>query len=395
MGSPHLSPASAASRQPLELTQSCSRCLYDSSIPGIEFDANGMCSYCQLHDVMDEQYPTGARGKRVLLALCDVIRKSGKGRAYDCVVGVSGGCDSSFLLYQMVELGLRPLAVHFDNTWNSPIATTNIYNVLDGLGVELWTHVVDNQEYDDIYRSFMLAGVPDLEAPTDIGLIATLYRAAEEHDVRYIVEGHSFRTEGISPLSWLYMDGRYIREVHRQFGLREMRTFPNLPLSKFVRWSVWKSIRRVRPLYYIDYHKEEAKKVLADELNWQWYGGHHLENRFSAFYHSYFLPRRFGIDGRLLGYSALVRSQQLDRQEAVALVEQPPRLDPDILELVKRRLRFDDDEFEHAMTLPYRSHLDYPTYERVIRATKPFWWLLYKADRVPKSFYEKFAAGRG
>jgi hypothetical protein len=344
---------------------------------------------------MEQQYPTGESGRQALLSLRDAIRKSGKSRPYDCVVGVSGGCDSSFLLYRMVELGLRPLAVHFDNTWNSPVATTNIYNVLDKLGVELWTHVVDNQEYDDIYRSFMLAGVPDLEAPTDIGLIATLYRAAEEHDVRYIVEGHSFRTEGISPLSWLYMDGRYIREVHRKFGLREMRTFPNLPLWKFVRWSVWKSIRRVRPLYYIDYHKENAKEFLASELGWQWYGGHHLENRFAAFYHSYFLPNRFGIDGRLLGYSALVRSDQLDRQKALELVTQPPSMDSDIIELVKRRLRFDDEEFERVMAQPHRSHLDYPTYERLIRASRPFWWLLYKADRVPKSFYEKFAAGRG
>ena len=368
----------------------CARCLYDESIPGIAFDSAGVCNYCHVHDAMDRQYPTGPAGEAALAAIVERISRAGRGKKYDCVVGVSGGCDSSWMLWKMVDLGLRPLAVHFDNTWNSPIATTNIYNVLEKLGVELYTYVVNNREYDDIYRAFMLAGVKDVEAPTDIGLAATLYLAAEKHGVKYIIEGHSFRTEGVAPLGWIYMDGRYIRSVHEAYGTRPMKTFPNLDMGRFLRWAAIRNIRRIRPLYHLDYRKDEAKKFLAAELNWEWYGGHHLENRFTAFWHTYFLPRRYGIDARLLGHSALVRSGQLSRDEALADLAVPVEADPDIVDLVKKRLRFSDAEFEAVMNLPRRHYSEFPTYKRTFERLRPLFWLLYRLDRVPRSFYMKF-----
>jgi N-acetyl sugar amidotransferase len=373
-------------------TRMCSRCLYDSTIPGITFDDRGMCSYCRIHDEMDRQYPTGPAGDAALAGLVDQMKAAGRGKPYDCVVGVSGGCDSSFLLHKMVEFGLRPLAVHFDNTWNSPIATQNIYNVLEKLGVDLHTHVVNNKEYDDLYRAFMLAGVRDIEAPTDIGLAATLYMAAEKYGTQYIVEGHSFRTEGISPLGWLYMDGRYIESVHARYGTQPLKTFPNLTLGRFLRWAAVRNIRRVRPLYWMDYRKEEAKRFLTSELDWSWYGGHHLENRFTNFYHTYFLYQRYGIDGRLLGYSALVRAGQMRREDAVALLSEPPTCDPEILALVKKRLGFSDDEFERVMTGPTHEYWEFDTYKKTFERLKPLFWLLYKLDRVPKSFYIKFTS---
>ena len=368
----------------------CARCLYDETTPGISFDSAGVCSYCHVHDAMDRQYPTGAAGEAALAATAERIRRAGRGKRYDCVVGVSGGCDSSWMLWKMVDLGLRPLAVHFDNTWNSPIATTNIYNVLEKLGVELYTYVVNNREYDDIYRAFMLAGVKDVEAPTDIGLAATLYMAAEKHGLKYIIEGHSFRTEGVAPLGWIYMDGRYIRSVHQAYGTRPMRTFPNLDMGRFLRWAAIRNIRRIRPLYHLDYRKDEAKRFLTENLNWEWYGGHHLENRFTAFWHTYFLPRRYGIDARLLGHSALVRSGQLSREAALADLAKPVEADPDIVELVKKRLRFSDAEFEAVMNLPRRHYSEFPTYKRAFERLRPLFWLLYKLDRVPRSFYKKF-----
>jgi len=369
---------------------SCRRCLYDLRIPGITFDDTGLCNYCTLHDEMDLQYPTGVEGERLLGQLVDEIKAAGKGKAYDCIVGVSGGCDSSYLVHQMVELGLRPLAVHFDNTWNSPIATSNIYTVLEALDVDLETYVVDNKEYDDIYRSFMLAGVRDIEAPTDIGFMGVLYRSAEKHGIRYIIEGHSFRTEGVSPLGWLYMDGRYIESVHKQFGQVPMSTYPNMPFRQFVKWAAFSGIRRIRPLYYLDYHKEPTKKFLSDTFGWEWYGGHHLENRFTAFYHSYFLPQRFDIDMRILGNAALVRSGQMTREEGERLLAEPPVCDPEILALVKKRLGFSDQEFEEVMTAPVHTYRDYPTYKKTFERLRPFFWALYKLDRVPKSFYVKF-----
>jgi N-acetyl sugar amidotransferase len=368
----------------------CSRCVYDETLPGISFDLDGVCNYCHIHDEMVGQYPTGVEGARILSGIADRIRAAGKGKKYDCIVGVSGGCDSSYMLYKMVELGLRPLAVHFDNTWNSPIATQNIYNVLESLHVDLATHVVNSKEFDDLSRSFMLAGVKDIDITTDIGLTTTLYRAAEKHGVHYIIEGHSFRTEGVAPLGWVYMDGKYIESVHRQFGQREMKTFPNLWLKDFVRFAAVRNIRRIRPLYYMDYQKDDAKQFLSENLNWTWYGGHHLENRWAAFVHTYFWRRRYGIDGRLLGHAALVRSGQLTRSAALADLVDPPDIIGEVVDLVKKRLHFTDEEFESVMEAPPRTYADYQTYKQTFERLRLLFWILYKTDRVPRSFYMKF-----
>lgn len=368
----------------------CTRCLYDEFTPRIVFDASGVCSYCHAYDRMDAEHPTGEEGQRRLEAFAAEIREAGRRKKYDCIVGVSGGCDSSYTLYLAKKLGLRPLAVHFDNTWNSTTATENIRNVLKALDVDLYTLVVDNEEYDDIYRSFLEAGVIDIEAPTDIGLAATIYRAAAKFGVSYTLEGHSFRTEGISPLGWLYMDGKYIKSVHRRHGTVRMKTFPNMTLTKFLYWTSVKRIRKIRPLYYIDYHKEPAKALLERELGWKWYGGHHLENRFTAFYHSYFIPRRWALDFRVLGYAGLTRAGQMTRDEGLALLSQPPYLEPDLLQYVKKRLGYSDEDFERVMTLPKRTFRDYETYKKTFERLKPLFRVLAERDLVPKTFYLKF-----
>lgn len=373
-------------------SQRCSRCLYDARIPGIAFDAAGVCSYCKLHDRFDQEYPVGPEGRRVLERLAERIRREGRGKKYDVIVGVSGGCDSSHLLYTAKELGLRPLAVHFDNTWDSDVAVRNIRRVLTALDVDLYTYVVDNEEYDDIYRSFLAAGVPDIESPTDIALAAVLNITAEKYGVRYIFEGHSFRTEGISPIGWLYMDARYIASVHARYGQRPLRTFPNLWLRDQIRWMVVRGIQKVRPLYWMDYQKSAAMELLSRELGWQWYGGHHLENRFTAFYHSYFMPRRFGIDGRLLGHSALIRSGQLTREEGLREIEAPRTYDPGLVTMVKKRLGYSDEEFERLMTMPRHTYHEFDTYRETFRRMRWFFWVMYKLGRIPKTFYVKFAA---
>jgi N-acetyl sugar amidotransferase len=368
----------------------CSRCLYDDTVPNITFDAEGVCNYCHQHDAMDAEYPVGTDGERRLQALVEKIKHEGRNKRYDVVVGVSGGCDSSYMLYKAKSLGLRPLAVHFDNTWNSTVAVENIQNVLKALDVDLYTYVVDNEEYDDIYRSFLKAGVRDVEAPTDIGLAVTLNMACDKYKVKYIFEGHSFRSEGICPLGWLYMDGKYIQSVQKRFGTHKLRTFPNLWMSSFIRWTAFSSIKKIRPLYFLNYQKQAAMALLSKELGWKWYGGHHLENRFTAFYWSYFMYRRFGIDGRLLGHSALVRSGQMSRDEGLKTLSDPPVYDPDIVNMVKKRLGFSDAEFEEIMRLPERTYRDFKTYKQTFERLRWFFWLLYKADRVPKSFYMKY-----
>lgn len=222
----------------------CSICLYDETVPNITFDSQGVCNYCNIHDQLNRDYPTGDEGYRKLKEVAEHIRKENKRREFDVVVGVSGGCDSSYLVLLAKDLGLRPIAAHFDNTWDSTIAVENISNVLKKLDVELFTYVVDNEEYDDIYRSIFKAGVPDLEMPTDLGLAATLNMAAEKYGIRYIFEGHSFRTEGLFPLGWLYMDARYLESIQKKYGNMRIQSFPNLWLSSQLKWMLLKRIKK-------------------------------------------------------------------------------------------------------------------------------------------------------
>jgi N-acetyl sugar amidotransferase len=296
----------------------CVRCIYDETTPGIRFDAHGVCNYCAMIDQLQQEYKTATpEGEQKLREILDEIKKHGRGKKYDCVVGVSGGTDSSYMVYWAVQNGLRPLAVHYDNTWNTAIATENIRKVLGKLGVDLYTHVVGNKEMDDIFRSFFLAGVPEIDGPTDIALAEVLYRGASKYGVKYILEGHSFRTEGVSPLGKNYVDGRYIASIHRQFGTCKMKTFPNMPFFEFMKWTLVKRIRKIRPFWYMDYSKEQARAFLEKEFDWKYYGGHHLENRMTAFNHSYYFPQKFGIDLRYNTLSACVRSGYISREEAL------------------------------------------------------------------------------
>lgn len=186
------------------------------------------------------------------------------------------------------------------------------------------------------------------------------------------------------------MDGRYIESVHERYGTRPLRTFPNMSFREFLNWTVFSGIQRHRPLYHVDYQKEDVKRFLTATYEWQWYGGHHLENRFTAFYHTYLLPTRFGIDFRQIEYSALVRSGQLDRDEAVSLWRAPRHVDTDLLELIKKRLNLTDDDFSRLMEAPHRSYRDFDTYKSQFQRFRPLFWALYRSGRIPKSFYVKF-----
>ncbi|MDO9537845.1 MAG: N-acetyl sugar amidotransferase [Thermoplasmata archaeon] len=303
------------------MTKVCTRCIYDDATPGISFDENGVCNYCKIHDEMEAQYPTGEAGWKKLEEMAAQIKKAGKGKKYDCIIGVSGGCDSSYLLHLSKKLGLRPLAVHFDNTWNSKIAVENIEIVLKKLDIDLWTYVMDNEEFNDLAYSMLKASIPEIDALTDIALTTTAYMAADKYKIKYILNGHSFRTEGITPSNWFYFDGKYIDSIHKQFGRRKVDKFPNLTLGKWIPWLI-KDIKRLGPLYYIDYKKEDVKKFLIKEYGWKWYGGHHLENRYCAYNH-YLLNTKFKRDLRYVEYSALIRCGQMTREQGIEEVNIP------------------------------------------------------------------------
>ncbi len=368
----------------------CNRCLYSDEVPVISFDSEGVCIYCRMIEKMEEEYPNGPEGEKILLKLVKKIKKAGRNKKYDCVVGVSGGCDSSYLLYKMVDYGLRPLAAHFDNTWNSKIATENIHLMTSKLNVDLFTIVVNNKEFDDIIRSFFYASVIETNIATDVGLATTIYKAAEKYEIKYQIEGHSFRTEGVAPMGWGYMDGKYVENVQEIYGTYKIDTFPNLWLKDFLKWILLLRIKKIRPLYYMNYNKEEVKEFLRKEFGWQWYGGHHLENKMSQFTHTYSHPRKFGHDQRANGYGALIRSGQMAREEGLRLMSKLPDYDPELIQYLKKRLGFSDSEFERIMSLPIKTYKDYKTYKKTFERMRWFFWVMYKLDYVPKSFYVKY-----
>lgn len=352
----------------------CTKCVVDSTVPGASFDQSGVCNHCKLYAVLEQDWPIGEEGQRRLAALVEKIKADGAGKEHDCVVGVSGGTDSSYLLYLAKQYGLRPLAVHFDNGWDTEISVNNIKKALSKLGIELYTYVVDWEEFKDILVSFMKAAMPWADIPTDIGLVSTLYRAAAGEGIKYVLMGNNFRTEGKMPTEWTYSDGRQIKYIQKKFGAKKLKSFPNLTLFDFVHFSVVKRIKMIRPLNYIQYRKDQAREVLERELDWQYYGGHHYEGIFTRFVYSYWMPVKFGIDKRKITHSALIRLGEMTREQALAdLAAGPSTKDrvKDDVEYVIKKLGLTSADFDRLMALPPKSFLDYPSYYPIFRNFLP------------------------
>ena len=371
--------------------QTCTRCIYDIRIPKISFDKEGVCNYCRQYDQMMEEYPVDHRGEEIIQVEVEQAKIDGRDLPYDVVIGVSGGADSSYMVHLAKEkYGLRVLAAHFDNTYNSRIAVENIDAVLDKLGVDLYTHVVDNIQFQKIYKSFFKASVPEIDTPTDIALATVLYDAAEKYGIKHIWEGHSFRSEGISPPGWFYMDAMYIKRIHEKYGDGDLGNLPVLWLDKWIKWITEDKIKKFRPLYYLDYNKEEKKKMLAEEYGWQWYGGHHMENRTAYFVNNYYLPKKYGIDLRYSEFSALIRAGMMSRRYAHEEIQKQKPFDNDILEEIKKRCDISDEEWESIMNASPSHYTEHETYKKTFEERKDFFYKLYKEGYVTKSFYYKF-----
>lgn len=369
----------------------CSRCIYDERVSAITFNGQGVCNYCEQIDRLKQEYGTGTEvGQQKFSSIIESIKKEGRGKKYDCVIGVSGGTDSSYLAFLAKEWGLRPLAVHYDNTWNSAIATQNIRKVLSGLDIDLYTHVVDNKESDDIFRAFFLAGVAEIEAPTDLALAETMYRAAAKYGIKYILEGHSFVTEGITPVGRNYFDGKYIQSIHRRFGTRALKTYPLMTFSHFLWWTCVKKIKKIRPFWYINYNKEEARSYLENNFGWQYYGGHHLENRMTAYFHSIYAPQKFNSDFRNNTLAALVRNGKMSRATAWCEYNKPFYIENELVSYFKKRLNLSDEQYDQVMKARPKSWTDYPTYKKRFERLRPLFRILAKANLVPMSFYLKY-----
>lgn len=356
--------------------QICTNCVMDTTDSAIVFDDSGVCDHCNtFYTKVRPNWDTGPAGRAELDRMVEAIRKSGKGRDFDCIIGMSGGIDSSYLVYAAKEmLGLRPLVFHVDAGWNSQIAVNNIERLVDGLGLDLFTEVIDWEEMKDLQRAFFRSGVPHIDTPQDHSFFATMYKFATQHGVRHILTGANLSTECIrNPIEWMYYqsDSRQIRDIHRQFGERPLNNFP---LTSILWHKIWlpyaRGIKVLRPLNHMPYIKVEARQLLMDRFGWQPYPQKHFESRFTRFYESYWLPERFGYDVRKVQLSSLIVTGQITRDEALAELAQPSYDKETIgqeIEFVANKLDIGIDELMSYMTLPKKTYRDYRNQEEIYR----------------------------
>ncbi|WP_460634202.1 N-acetyl sugar amidotransferase [Larkinella terrae] len=372
--------------------QRCSRCVLDTTVSDIWFDDAGVCKYCHIHDEMDRLHPLENMEKD-LKRIVNRIKRDGRDKTYDCIVGVSGGRDSIHTLYMARQLGLRPLAVYFDNGWNTDIAVSNIRKATDLLRVDLRRVKADREEVIDLQRAFLKASVPDADIPTVYAIHSVLYETAAKEGVRYILNGHSFRTEGTSPISWTYMDSRYIKSVHNKFGSGVVRSFKFMTLWYLLYCVFIKRIREVRLLEYVDYNKKKVDEDLALDLGWVYYGGYHHKNLYTKFFQSFLLPNKFNIDKRKTELSALVRSGQLTREDAIDQLEAGAyEYDRSVVMYAVSKLGWKLEEWETIFYRAPRSHKDFRTYLPLIRLLRLPIWIACKLRILPYILYLKYAS---
>jgi N-acetyl sugar amidotransferase len=354
--------------------QICNRCIMDTSDPEIQFDDQGNCNHCNSAiDLARTTWFPGPDGKKILDEKIEAIRKEEKNKEFDCIIGLSGGVDSSYLAYYAVNNGLRPLVVHVDCGWNSELAVKNIENVIKKLNIELHTFVVNWEEMKDLQRSFFRASLPDQDIPQDHAIFAALYNFAEQNGIKYVLNGLNFATECIMPPNWGYqaMDYRHLRSVHKKFGEKKLKDYPHV--NFFQRYIYYTVIRRmviINPLNFIDYRKDHAIETMQAKLGWQYYGGKHHESRFTKFFQSYYLPYKFNFDKRRAHLSSMIVSGQISRIDALGKMKEEVYTKNEIandLEYVAKKLDWSPQEFRAIIDLPPKRHQDFPTNENLFR----------------------------
>jgi N-acetyl sugar amidotransferase len=341
----------------------------DTSDPEISFDAEGICSHCHEYDWMVRSSPQfGPQGASMLAEKVARIKKDGIGKPYDCIIGVSGGVDSSYVAWKVKSLGLRPLAIHVDNGWNSEIAVSNINTILQKMGIDLYTVVLDWEEFKDIQLAFLKASTPDAEVPSDHAIFASLYHQAKRIGVKHVITGLNLRTETHLPKAWSqgHIDWGYMQSIQRQHGTRPIKAFPHYSFYQFIT-GFRHTHETTNILDYISYSKAEALNFLREELGWRDYGGKHFENVYTRWYQGYYMPVKFGYDKRRCHLSSRICSKELTREESLKQLEAPtydPVRQQQDCEYVRRKFNLSEAEFHAIMTAPKRRFEDFDSYTR-------------------------------
>lgn len=356
--------------------QICNKCVMDTSDPNIMFDESGICDHC--HDFDQNVKPnwhTDEKGKQQLEKIVSNIKNSGKNKEFDCLLGLSGGVDSSYMLHLAVKVfGLRPLVFHVDGGWNSELAVHNINVMIDKLGVDLYTEVINWEEMKDFQLAFFKSGVPHIDIPQDHAFIATLYHFADKYNIKYILNGGNFSTECVQyPMKYYYYgtDMPQINDIRKQFGTSKMETYP---FSSVFRHKIYlkylRGVNVVKPLDYMPFHKEEALDMLEKEYGWKRYPQKHFESRFTRFFEGYWLPERFGFDPRRVQFSSLILTDQMSRDEALERLKSPaynPETIEDEFNYIATKLGINSIELRGYFNMQKKYYWDYMNQQNIFK----------------------------
>jgi N-acetyl sugar amidotransferase len=370
--------------------QACTRCVMDTTAIEIQFDEHGVCSFCRRAErMLSKGWFPNDEGVRRLDSIAQEIRDYGKDKQYDCIIGMSGGIDSSYLLHvAKVRMGLRPLVVHVDAGWNSEIAVKNIESLIRPLGLDLFTYVVDWEEMRDLQLAFLRASVANQDIPQDHAFFAKLYELAVKKGIKYVLTGSNLTSESILPSSWGYKasDSIHLRSIHKRFGERKLRTFPTMSyFEQKIYWPRIRGMKLIKPLNLIDYDKEKAKDFLIKTYNWRYYGGKHFESKWTKFFQAYYLPFKFGYDKRKAHLSSLIIAGQLSREKALEELSRPiysERELADDMAFIAQKLGISLAEFRSIIDLPPKTYKDYASEETLFGIRNL--WKRAKARRVQR-----------
>ena len=371
--------------------QRCVRTIMDTTDPDIAFDEHGVSSHALHYDEAFAPIVVKAQAGESLPALEAMvaeIKKAGQGKPYDCVVGVSGGVDSTYLILQAVKMGLRPLAVHFDSGWNSELAVNNIENIVSKLDLDLYTHVIDWREMRDLQLSFFKASVANCDIPTDHAFAWVAFQQAAKYGIKYILSGSNLQSESILPQSWGYNseDSKHVKGIQKRFGTVKLKTYPLMGLFKrHIYYPIFRGIETVRPLNLMPYVYKDAKQEIIDELGWRDYGGKHYESVFTRYFQGYYLPHKFGYDKRLAHYSSLILSEQMTRDDALSLMETtnyPDDLRKQDHDFIAKKLGVTTEELEKIFAQPPVDYSAYPNNKKQWDFVMKVAWLPAKILRA-------------
>lgn len=368
--------------------QQCTRCVMDTTDPLINFDEKGQCNHCtNFFDVKKKYLYQSEKSDTQLAQVIAKMKKDGKGKEYDCVVGISGGIDSSYVAYICRQNGLRVLGVHMDNGWNAEEANLNIKNITRKLGIEYESYVLDWEEFKDLQLSFLRASVPEAETPTDVGIAGALHKIAGKYGIKYIISGGNMVTEGILPKCWHYnaKDLKYLNAVHDKFGKVKLKNFPTFSFVKEMYYKLVKGIKMVYILSDVNYVKEEAMELLKNKLDWKYYGGKHYESKYTSFIQAYYLYEKFGIDYRQATFSSQICNGEITREFALnelkVLPYTPEKIEDD-KKYIAKKLGISTEEFEIILKNPPKYYFDYPNNEKMLDFIYNTYRKIYKKEKL-------------